>query len=724
MGDHIQSSKKEQWKQTHFLPLLLLILFLDIGHVSCKKWDDDAIVAQSDYQALKAIKHELVDLHGVLNTWNETGPGPCSYWAGIKCVKDHVISIQLPWKGLGGRLSEKIGQLQSLRRISLHDNVLVGPVPTSLGSLQSLRGVYLFNNRLSGMIPPSIGNCLNLQTLDLSNNQLIGIIPLSLAKLNWVYRLNLSHNLIVGKVPDELGNLSRLGFLDLSNNAIYGKFPEIIANISVLNLSNNKFRGPIPETIGNITSLSSLDLSENNLTGEIPASIANLQNLSFFDVSYNNLSSSVPSVLAEKFNSSSFLGNVHLCGYSNSTPCPSRNPPSPSSQDTVDKNRHRRRLRTKDIIIISASALLAVLLILCCVLLCCLIRSKKTVSKAKKGKSGISKAVPLVVGPGDESGGEMGGKLVHFDGPFVFTADDLLCATAEVMGKGSYGTAYKATLEDNHSNNNNDYNDDNNNQVAVKRLREKITKGLKEFELEIAQLGKIRHPNVLPLRAYYVGPKGEKLLVYDYMPNGSLSSFLHARGPVTMIPWATRLSVAIGTTRGLCYLHDVENIVHGNITSSNILLDEETNPKIADVGIPLLMTDVANTDAVATAGTMGYRAPELTKMKNASVKTDVFSLGVVILELLTGKSPSEATDGLSLPQWVASIVREEWTNEVFDVELMRGVSDIGDELLNALKLALHCVDPSPGARPEAKQVLEKLQEIKPVPTDDVPAKSD
>ncbi|GFP92782.1 probable leucine-rich repeat receptor-like protein kinase imk3 [Phtheirospermum japonicum] len=731
MDDHIQLPKKEKWKQTHFLPLLTLILFLDFGLVSCKKWADDAIVTQSDYQALKAIKHELVDLRGVLNTWNENGPGPCSYWAGIKCVKGHVISIQLPWKGLGGRLSEKIGQLQSLRRLSLHDNVLVGPVPTSLGSLQNLRGVYLFNNRLSGTIPPSVGNCLNLQTLDLSNNQLIGIIPLSLAKLNRVYRLNLSHNLIVGNIPDEWGNLSKLAFLDLSNNAFYGKFPEMFSNLSVLNLSNNKFRGQIPETIGNITSLTSLDLSGNNLTGEIPVSIVNLQNLSFFDVSYNNLSGPVPSVLAEKFDSSSFLGNVHLCGYSNSTPCPSRNLPSPS-QETLDKNRNHRKLSTKDVIIISAGALLGVLLILCCVLLCCLIRRKKSVSKAKKGKSGNSKAVPPVVGPEDESGGEMGGKLVHFDGPFVFTADDLLCATAEIMGKGTYGTAYKATLEDNNNNNDYDNNNNNNNQVAVKRLREKITKGRKEFEIEIAQLGKIRHPNILPLRAYYVGPKGEKLLVYDYMPNGSLASFLHARGPETIIPWSTRLSIAIGMTRGLCYLHDVENIVHGNLTSSNILLDEQTNPKIADVGLPRLMTGVANTDAVATAGTTGYRAPELTKMKNASAKSDVFSLGVIILELLTGKSPSEATDGLDLPQWVASIVKEEWTNEVFDVELMRDVSDIGDDLLNALKLALHCVDPSPGARPEARQVLEKLEEIKPGPTDvlmapasvEVPVKSE
>ncbi|KAK8600045.1 hypothetical protein V6N13_060155 [Hibiscus sabdariffa] len=149
-----------------------------------------------------------------------------------------------------------------------------------------------------------------------------------------------------------------------------------------------------------------------------------------------------------------------------------------------------------------------------------------------------------------EAGGEMGGKLVHFDGPFVFTADDLL-------------------------------------------LREKTTKGLREFETEAAALGKIRHRNLLALRAYYLGPKGEKLLVFDYMPKGSLASFLHARGPEIVIDWPTRMKIAIGVTRGLNYLHTQENMIHGNLTSSNILLDEQNNGHIADFGLSRLMTAAA-----------------------------------------------------------------------------------------------------------------------------------
>ncbi|KAL5740304.1 hypothetical protein ACOSQ2_029484 [Xanthoceras sorbifolium] len=796
---------------TQLLLLLLCLLLLSLTYefVSGQTSEDGVIVTQADYQALRAIKHELIDLRGFLRSWNDSGLGACSGgWAGIKCVEGQVIAIQLPWKGLGGRISEKIGQLQALRKISLHDNLLVGPVPSSLGFLPNLRGVYLFNNRLSGSIPPSIGNCPILQTLDLSNNALTGTIPPSLANSSRFFRLNLSYNSlsgsiplsltrspsltilalqhnnlsgsipdtwgvparnnssyqlqfltldnnlisgmipvsmsklvllqeislsnnkIVGTIPDDLGRLSKLQKLDLSNNAINGSFPlsftnltslvslnlennrlgsqipeglENLHNLTFLDLKNNQFIGHIPESISNISGLTQLDLSKNDFTGEIPVSLASLADLTSFNVSYNNLSGSVPSLLSKKFNASSFVGNLQLCGYSISTPCPSPPPlnlPPPPME--APKRHHHRKISTKDIILIAVGALLAVLLIVCCILICCLMRKRASL-KGKNGKSTTSKAIERAVpkaGTEVESGGEMGGKLVHFDGPFLFTADDLLCATAEIMGKSTYGTAYKATLEDG-------------SQVAVKRLREKTTKGQREFEAEAAALGKIRHPNLLALRAYYLGPKGEKLLVFDYMSKGSLASFLHARGPETVVDWPTRMNIAIGVSRGLNYLHTQENMIHGNLTSSNILLDEQTSPHIADFGLSRLMTAAANINVIATAGTLGYRAPELSKLKNANTKTDVYSLGVIILELLTGKSPGDPTNGMDLPQWVASIVKEEWTNEVFDLELMRDTPTIGDELLNTLKLALHCVDPSPAARPEVQQVLQQLEEIKP-----------
>ncbi|XP_027336199.1 probable leucine-rich repeat receptor-like protein kinase IMK3 isoform X2 [Abrus precatorius] len=763
--------ERKEWRSNHkggficlaFLLFLLQALASTIQPVSGHLWDG-VVVTQADYQSLRAIKHELIDFKGVLRSWNDSGLGACSGgWAGIKCVNGEVIAIQLPWRGLGGRISEKIGQLQALRKLSLHDNAIAGPVPWSLGFLPNLRGVYLFNNRLSGSIPPSLGNCPMLQSFDVSNNFLTGKIPPSLANSTRIFRINLSfnslsgsipssftmsssltilalqhnnlsgsipdswggmgkknsaqlqvltldHNLISGKIPVSLSKLALLENVSLSHNQIVGHIPSelgALSRLQVLDLSNNAINGQIPSTIGNISSISQIDFSENKLDGEIPDSLTKLANLSSFNVSYNNLSGLVPSILSKKFSASSFAGNFELCGYISSKPCPSPPPhnlPAQSPQPPSKPSHHK--LSTKDIILIVAGVLLLILLLLCCFLLCCLIR-KRAASSRKSGKTAKAAASARSVEKGAsaggevaESGGEAGGKLVHFDGPFVFTADDLLCATAEIMGKSAYGTAYKATLEDG-------------NQVAVKRLREKTTKGQKEFETEVAALGKIRHPNLLALRAYYLGPKGEKLLVFDYMTKGSLASFLHARGPEIVIEWPTRMKIAIGVTHGLCYLHNQENIVHGNLTSSNILLDEQTNAHITDFGLSRLMTTSANTNIIATAGSLGYNAPELSKAKKPNTKTDVYSLGVIMLELLTGKPPGEPTNGMDLPQWVASIVKEEWTNEVFDLELMRDAPTIGDELLNTLKLALHCVDPSPAARPEVQQVLQQLEEIKP-----------
>ncbi|XP_072996543.1 probably inactive leucine-rich repeat receptor-like protein kinase IMK2 [Typha latifolia] len=777
----------------HFRKVLFLAI---LSLASCRAWDG-IIISQADYQGLQAFKHALDDPRGVLRSWNDTGIGACSgNWVGIKCVMGKVIAIQLPWRGLSGRISEKVGQLNALRKLSLHDNGIGGQIPSALQFLKDLRGLYLFNNRFSGSIPPSIGKCIVLQTIDLSNNLLTGSIPYSIANSTKLYRLNLSynnlsgeiptsithpptltflslehnhlsgsipdtwgltqalesinlgdnsisgkiptslsrlqmlreiylgHNHLNGSIPGELGSLPLLQKLDLSSNSIDGTFPASLCNLStlvelnlernqinsqipkaidglknlsVLLLRSNQLYGDIPATLGNISTLWQLELSENNLTGEIPVALDHLNSLTSFNVSYNNLSGPVPLLLSRKFNSSSFIGNIQLCGYSASLPCPSPPPLNPPHQ----KSRHK--LITRDIILIASGAVLLLLLVLCCAVLCCFFRKRTSMTQKSKEVGAMARGEKpgAAAGTEVESGGDAGGKLVHFDGPLAFTADDLLCATAEIMGKSTYGTVYKATLEDG-------------SEVAVKRLREKITKGQKEFETEVNVLGKIRHQNLLALRAYYMGPKGEKLLVFDFMPKGSLAAFLHARGPDAPIDWQTRMNIAKGVTRGLSYLHNDMNMVHGNLTSGNVLLDDDASAKIADFGLSRLMTTAANSNVIATAGALGYRAPELSKLKKANTKTDVYSLGVIILELLTGKSPGESMNGMDLPQWVASIVNEEWTNEVFDLELMRDTTgSTGDELLNTLKLALHCVDPSAAARPEVQQVLQQLEEIKP-----------
>jgi len=218
---HFSHKKKKTWKFFVYILLFVFTFQLVSGH----QWDG-VMVTQADYQALRAFKRELIDFKGVMRSWNDSGYGACSgRWVGIKCVNGQVIAIQLPWKGLGGRISENIGQLQALRKLSLHDNVLAGAVPSSLGFLPNLRGVYLFNNRLSGSIPPSIGNCPLLQTLDLSNNSLTGSIPASVANSTRLFRLNLSFNSLTGSIPNSLTQSPSLTILALQHNNISGSIP-------------------------------------------------------------------------------------------------------------------------------------------------------------------------------------------------------------------------------------------------------------------------------------------------------------------------------------------------------------------------------------------------------------------------------------------------------------------------------------------------------------------
>ncbi|RZC86398.1 hypothetical protein C5167_030473 [Papaver somniferum] len=505
-------------------------------------------------------------------------------------------------------------------------------------------------------------------------NSLSGAVPISLTRSNALTFLALDNNNLTGSVPDSWGSgkEAQLQILTLDHNSLSGNVPNSLSrlgNLEEISMNHNKINGTIPKGIGRI-----LDLSENDLSNEIPISLSQ-----FFQC-----------VVQQSFWLCSIFSLKQLCGFAGSPPCPSL-PSSPSETSKYSG----RKFSLKTILLIASGALLGVLIILCIIWICCMLSRRSKASKSKNGDN-VRKVTTAAAGEKGvavsgtevEAGGDMGGKLVHFEGPLVFTADDLLCATAEIMGKSNYGTVYKATLEDG-------------SQVAVKRLREKIAKNLKG-----------KHPNLLSLRAYYMGPKGEKLLVFDFMPKGSLASFLHARGPDTPIDWPTRLSIAIGAARGLSYLHANESIIHGNLTAANILLDEQTNAKIADYGLSRLMTTNASSSVVATAGAQGCRTPELAKAKNLGTKTDVYSLGVIMLELLTGKSPGEPMNGMDLPQWVASIVNEEWTNEVFDLELMKDANN-GDELLNTLKLALHCVDPSPAARPEVHEVLQQLEKIKP-----------
>ncbi|MQM22705.1 hypothetical protein Taro_055761 [Colocasia esculenta] len=272
--------------------------------------------------------------------------------------------------------------------------------------------------------------------------------------------------------------------------------------------------------------------------------------------------------------------------------------------------------------------------------------------------------------------------VVFFDHHLTFTFKDLERAPTEVLGTGTYGSVHKATLGDGH-------------QLAMRRLSCAIAEN---FEAEVNVLGKIRHPNILALRAYCTWPQGQKVLVSDYMPRGSLSAFLQGSEPADAISIAERMKMAIGITRGLHYLHTHCNMVHGNLTSKNILLDVDGDDdddgygaRIADYGLLHLTTTAFGSNRTAAGGASDYRAPELPMLEKPNKKTDVYSLGVIILELLTGDCLRKAMDGWT-PMWdVAG-----W---------LRGTLDA------TCREARRCMDRSPETRPEALDVLLRLQAI-------------
>lgn len=346
---------------------------------------------------------------------------------------------------------------------------------------------------------------------------LIGSIPPNtLGKLDALRILSLRSNLLNGNLPSDITSLPSLHYLYLQHNNFSGEIPSSLSpQLNVLDLSANSFTGKIPQTIQNLTQLTGLNLQNNTLSGPIPN--LNLTRLKHLNLSYNNLNGSIPLSL-QKFPNSSFIGNSLLCGpplqiCSSNLPPPPSYPPLPAIPQK--KQGSKKKLPMWAIIAIAAGGfVLLFLLALVIVLWCC--------KKKDSGGAGVLKGKAPSVGRSEKPREEFGSgvqepeknKLVFFEGcSYNFDLEDLLRASAEVLGKGSYGTAYKAILEEATT-------------VVVKRLKEVVV-GKRDFEQQMDIIGRVgQHPNVMPLRAYYYS-KDEKLLVYDYAPRGSLSALLH-----------------------------------------------------------------------------------------------------------------------------------------------------------------------------------------------------
>ncbi|XP_058184304.1 probable inactive receptor kinase At1g48480 isoform X2 [Rhododendron vialii] len=614
-----------------FIPIISLLFFL-------------FPVAELDLAADRAALVNLYDaIGGHACLWNVSNPYPCS-WKGVTCNKNATAVIQLRLPGC--RLS--------------------GQIPNnSIGSLTNLQNLSLRLNSLSGPLPPDLGSCTQLQRLFLQDNNFSGQIPATLFALTNLVRLNLAGNSLSGEISPGFNNLTMLRILELENNNLIGSIPEL-----------------------------------NNLT-----------RLRKFNVSYNRLDGSIPSGLS-KFSDDSFLGNT-LCG-SPLDACPSNNDGNGGGGG--------KKLSTGAIIGIVVGSVIGLILIL--LVLFFLLRKRNPPTATPQAETSLPRppgkpAVldieldspkPLIVGEASGDGGSRNGDtvvvngvqsgrgdgLVFFgEGSVAFALEDLLRAPAEVLGKGTFGSTYKAYLEG-----------ETQVAVVVKRLRD-VCVNEREFREKVEDLGMLAHENLLPFRAYYCG-REEKLIVFDCMPMGSLSALLHEEYRAALT-WEIRTKLALGAAHGIEYLHSLgSNVSHGNIKSSNILLTDFYAASVSEYGICQLVSPSYTLDQ------NGYRAPEVTDYRKISQKADVYSFGVLLLELLTGKAPNHGflnEKGVDLPRWVRSMNKENQTIDVFDQELLRHQNNTVEQMVQLLRVGIHCTSRQPEKRPSMVEVTREIRKV-------------
>uniref|UniRef100_M8ASX6 LRR receptor-like serine/threonine-protein kinase ERL1 n=1 Tax=Aegilops tauschii TaxID=37682 RepID=M8ASX6_AEGTA len=586
--------------------------------------------------------------------------------------------LDLSLNQLSGPIPSILGNLTYTEKLDLNDNKLTGLIPPELGKLTALYDLNLANNELEGTIPDNISSCTSLVSFNAYGNKLNGTIPRSLHKLQSMTYLNLSSNYLNGAIPTELARMINLDVLNLSKNNLVGHIPTEFANlrsITEIDLSYNHINGFIPREFGMLQNLILLKLESNNMTGDV-SSLTNCFSLNVLNISYNNLAGVVPTDNNfSRFSPDSFLGNPGLCGSWRGSSCPSSS--------------HAKRFSVSRAVILGIAiggfAILLLILAAACWPHSPAVSTDFSVSKQEIHAVLSSNVPPKLV-------------ILHMN-MALHVYDDIMRMTENlsekyIIGYGASSTVYKCVLK-------------NCKPVAIKKLYAHYPQSVKEFETELETIGSIKHRNLVSLQAYSLSPAGN-LLFYEYMESGSLWDVLHApSSKKTKLDWEARLQIALGTAQGLAYLHHdcSPRIIHRDVKSKNILLDKDYVAHLADFGIAKSVCISKTHTSTYVMGTIGYIDPEYARTSRLNEKSDVYSYGIVLLELLTGKKPVD--NECNLHHLILSKAADNTVMEMVDPDITATCKDLG-EVKRMFQLALLCSKRQPSDRPTMHDVVHVL----------------
>uniref|UniRef100_A0A0D9XVJ4 non-specific serine/threonine protein kinase n=1 Tax=Leersia perrieri TaxID=77586 RepID=A0A0D9XVJ4_9ORYZ len=568
------------------------------------------------------------------------------------------------------------------------NNHLTGGLPTTLSNLTNLRQLRFSNNQLSKVIPTSLMMLKNLEDLYLDMNSISGSIPKEIGELTRLAWLSLSNNELSGSIPDGIGNLTMLGNIFLSNNMLSSTVPTSLFHLGgliELDLSNNTLNGTLPYDLSHIQDMIVIDISNNLLVGTIPKYINNFTYLATLNLSYNKLEGEIPSGgIFSNITLKSLMGNDELCGLPRLgfLPCQDK------SHSTNDDHHYLKFILPAIAVAVGSLAI-------------CLYQMTRKKIKRK----------PNITSP------------IAYN---IISYREIVRATDSfnednMLGAGSFGKVFKGQLDDGMV-------------VAIKVLNMQAEQAMRSFDVECQVLRMVRHRNLI--RIINICSNLEfKALLLQYMSNGSLDAHLHKEDHPPL-GFLRRLEIMLDVSMAMEHLHYCHSgvVLHCDLKPSNVLFDETMTAHVADFGISKLMLGDDNSAVSASMpGTIGYMAPEYASMGKASRKSDVFSYGIMLLEVFTEKRPT-------CPMFVGHMSLRKWVSEAFPARLVDIVDDRllqGDTLirqgvlrnnytslacsatclnegllLSIFKLGLTCCNSSPADRMEINDVVVKLKNIK------------